>query len=354
MVHFSDSTVTGCSVRISCTVTEEGDCLAETLSETHVPVDTTRTDRYRTLGIVAVVLAVGAAYTLTQMSLLQFGTQILNGLSFGAILFFLAAGFTMIFGLMRIANLAHGGFYLMGGYFGITLVLMTGNFWVGLLAGGALIMVLGVFAERVLLRPIRGLEKPEVLLTIGLTFVIGDLSLALWGGDPRQVALPGYLKGPIRLGETFFYPKYRLFVLGFAILLGAVLFYIDRRTKLGAIVRAGVDDRETVAALGINIKAVFTAAFMFGAFVAGMSGVIGAGILSLVPGQDFEILLFALVVVIIGGLGSLEGAALGAAVVGLIDSFAKALVPELSFFTLFAPMAIILMVRPNGLLGKAQ
>ena len=122
---------------------------------------------------------------------------------------------------------------------------------------------------------------------------------------------------------------------------------------IGALVRAGVAARETVAALGINIKAAFTAAFMFGAFIAGMSGVIGAGFLALLPGQDFEILLFALVVVIIGGLGSLEGAALGAAVVGLIDSFAKALVPELSFFTLFAPMAIILMVRPNGLLGKA-
>lgn len=316
-------------------------------------VDTVKADRRRTLVITAVVAVALIAWTLTQMSLLSFGTQILNGLSFGAVLFFLAAGFTMIFGLMRIANLAHGGFYLMGGYFGITITLMTGQFWVGLVAGGALIMIVGVFAERVLLRPIRGLEKPEVLLTIGMTFVIGDVSLWLWGGDPRVVALPGYLKGPIQIGDSFFYPKYRLFVLGMAILLAGILFYIDRRTKVGAIVRAGVDDRETVAALGINIKAVFTAAFMFGAFVAGMSGVIGAGFLALLPGQDFEILLFALVVVIIGGLGSLEGAALGAALVGLIDSFAKALVPELSFFTLFAPMAVILMLRPNGLLGRA-
>lgn len=314
--------------------------------------DAVRSDRLKTLAITVLVLIAFAIYTLTQMKPIQFFAQILNGLSFGAILFFLAAGFTMIFGLMRIANLAHGGFYLMGGYFGITITLMTGQYWLGLVAGGVLIMVLGVFAERVLLRPIRGLEKPEVLLTIGLTFVIGDISLWLWGGDPRQVALPEYLKGPIQIGDTFFYPKYRIFVLAFAIILGGILFYIDRSTKIGAIVRAGVDDRETVAALGINIKAVFTAAFMVGAFVAGMSGVIGAGILSLVPGQDFEILLFALVVVIIGGLGSLEGAALGAVVVGLIDAFAKALVPELSFFTLFAPMAIILMVRPHGLLGK--
>ena len=229
----------------------------------------------------------------------------------------------------------------------------TGSFWVGLVAGGAAIAILGLFTERVLLRRIRGLEKPEVLLTIGLTFVIGDLSLWIWGGDPRVIDKPDYLKGAFQIGDDFFYPKYRIFVLVFAILLASVLFYIDRRTKIGAIVRAGVDDRETVAALGINIKKVFTAAFMFGAFIAGMSGVIGAGMLALLPGQDFEILLFALVVVIIGGLGSLEGAALGAAVVGLIDAFAKALVPELSFFTLFAPMAIILMIRPNGLLGKA-
>lgn len=316
-------------------------------------VDTVRADRRRALIITVLVAIPLIAWTLTQMSLLSFGTQILNGLSFGAVLFFLAAGFTMIFGLMRIANLAHGGFYLMGGYFGITITLITGQFFLGLLAGGLLIMILGLFAERVLLRPIRGLEKPEVLLTIGLTFVIGDVSLWLWGGDPRVIKLPEFLKGPIQIGDSFFYPKYRVFVLGLAIVLAGILFYIDRRTKVGAIVRAGVDDRETVAALGINIKAVFTAAFMFGAFIAGMSGVIGSGFVALLPGQDFEILLFALVVVIIGGLGSLEGAALGAAVVGLIDAFAKALVPELSFFTLFAPMAIILMVRPNGLLGKA-
>lgn len=328
--------------------------MAEAVGKLERPVDTVRTERRKALAISALVAVPLIAYTLTQMSLLAFGTQILNGLSFGAVLFFLAAGFTVIFGLMRIANLAHGGFYLLGGYVGITVTLVTGQFWLGLIAGGLAVMALGAFTERVLLRPIRGMEKPEVLLTIGLTFVIGDLSLWIWGGDPRSIVLPGYLKGPIQIGDSFFYPKYRLFVLGFAILLGGILFYIDRRTKIGAIVRAGVDDRETVAALGINIKAVFTVAFMFGAFVAGMSGVIGAGFLAILPGQDFEILLFALVVVIIGGLGSLEGAALGAAMVGLIDSFAKALVPELSFFTLFAPMAIILMVRPTGLLGKVQ
>lgn len=165
--------------------------------------------------------------------------------------------------------------------------------------------------------------------------------------------LPDYLRGAFNVGD-FFYPRYRLFVLILAIVIGGGLFYVDKKTRIGAIVRAGVDDREMIAALGINIKAIFTGVFMFGAFLAGLAGVIGAGFLALLPGQDFEILLFALVVVIIGGLGSLEGAALGAVVVGLIDAFGKALVPELSFFTLFAPMALILVLRPAGLLGKVS
>ena len=327
--------------------------MAKTVSDGEKVVDRVRADRLKTLGITAAVGVILVGWILTQMSPKAFGIQVLNGLSFGALLFLVAAGFTLIFGLLRIANLAHGGFFLMGGYFGITTVLITGQFWLGLLAGGLLMMIIGFFTERVLLRPIRGLEKSEVLLTIGLTFVLGDIALWRWGGDPRSTQLPDYLKGPIQINDLF-YPKYRLFVLGFAIVLAGILFYVNRRTKIGAILRAGVDDRETVAALGINIKVVFTSVFMFGAFIAGMSGVIGAGFLTLLPGSEFEILLFALVVVIIGGLGSLEGAALGAVLVGLIDAFAKALVPDLSFFTLFAPMAIILMLRPTGLLGQKQ
>ena len=302
---------------------------------------------------VALVVAAFLAlwWILGQMSLRSFWIQTLNGLSFGAVLFFLASGFTLIFGLMRITNLAHGGFYLVGAYIGIMLMTLTGNFFVALVVSALAIMLLGLFTERVLLRPIRGLEKPEVLLTIGLTFVLGDLSLAIWGGDPMPVPVPGFLEGPWRIGD-FAYPRYRLFVLICAVVVGVVLFYIERRTRIGAMVRAGVDDRETVAALGINIKAVFTGVFMFGAFLAGFAGVIGGGFLSVLPGQDFEILLFALVVVILGGLGSLPGAVLGAVLVGLIDSFAKALVPELAFFTLFAPMALILVLRPRGLLGR--
>ncbi|MGI9596208.1 MAG: branched-chain amino acid ABC transporter permease [Acidimicrobiales bacterium] len=315
-------------------------------------LDRARSRRKWRNGAITVVIVGGlVAYAMSQMTMLTFWTQVLNGVSFGSILFFLASGFTLIFGLMQISNLAHGGFYMVGGYIGIMFIGFTGNFFFGILTGALGVMLIGLFTERVLLRPIRGLEKQEVLLTIGLTFILGDGALAIWGGDPLPTPRPSFLKGPLNIGD-FVYPRYNLFVIASAVIVGSILFYIDRRTKVGAMVRAGVDDRETVAALGINIKAVFTGVFMFGAFLAGMSGVIGAGTLALQPGQEFEILLFGLAVVIIGGLGSLEGAALGAVVVGLIDAFGKQLVPELSFFTLFAPMAIILILKPSGLLGK--
>jgi branched-chain amino acid transport system permease protein len=277
--------------------------------------------------------------------------QILNGVTFGALLFFLASGFTLIFGLMRIVNLAHGAYYLVGGYIGLTTILTTGNFWLGLLAGALGIGLLGLFTERVLLRRIRGEVLPEVLLTVGLAFVMADMSLEIWGGDPRSVPLPSYLGGSISLGGLV-YPKFRIVVLGMAVIVGIALFLLQSRTRIGAIVRAGVDDRETIAALGININAVFTGVFVVGALLAGFAGVIGGGLLSLLPGTDNEILLLSLVVVIIGGLGSLPGAAIGSILVGIIDAFGRALVPELSFFTLFAPMALVLMIRPTGLLGR--
>lgn len=280
-----------------------------------------------------------------------FLSQTLNGLSFAGLLFLVASGFTLTFGLMNIVNLSHGGLYLVGGYTGLTMALTTGNFWVGVLTGGLAMAVVGAVLERGLLRRIRGNPDAEVLLTVGVVLVLGDLSLAFWGGDPRTVPVPSYLSGALDLG-VLVYPRFRMFVLLLAVLVGLGLWLLETRTRVGAVVRAGVDDREMVAALGININLVFTGMFVFGAFLAGLSGVIGGAFLGLTPGAEIEILLFALVVVILGGLGSLPGAALGAVIVGLIDSFGRALVPELSFFTLFAPMALVLIFRPRGLLGR--
>ena len=277
--------------------------------------------------------------------------QVLNGLTFAALLFMLASGFTLIFGLMRIMNLTHGGLYLMGGYIGYSVLVSTGNFLAALLAAGLVIAGLGAIVDRFLLERLRGQVMAEVLLTIGLAFIIGDVSLAIWGGDPRTVRLSGFLGSSLDLLGTT-YPAFRLVIVLTGVAIGAALWYIMERTRLGAIIRAGVDDREMVDALGINIRLVFFLLFAFGAFLAGFTGVMGGAYLSLYPGADFEILLYALVVVIIGGPGSLLGAVVGSIAVGLINAFAIVLAPELVYFTIFAPMALILMWRPYGLFGR--
>jgi len=276
----------------------------------------------------------------------------LNGISFGALLFLLSSGFTLIFGLMRIVNLAHGSFYLVGGYVGLTALQAGASFWVALFAGAAAIGLVGLVIERGLLRPIRGQVMPEVLLTVGLSLILADLALAQWGGDPILLSRPPGLQGTIDFSGLT-YPVFRLFVLVLGVVVAASMWVLHSRTRMGAILRAGVDDREMIAALGINIKAVFTLVFAGGAFLAGMTGVIGGVFLSLYPGADGEILLYALVVVILGGLGSLPGAIVGSLLVGLIDAFGRSLVPSLSYFLLFAPMALILIFRPRGLFGKA-
>lgn len=280
-----------------------------------------------------------------------FSLHVMNGLTFGALLFLLASGFTLIFGLMRITNLSHGGFYLVGGYVGLTVLLWTGSFWLGVLAAGLAVGAMGMLLERFLLSRVRGRELPEVLLTLGLAFVLGDLSLAIWGGDPLTIRVPGWLGGSVSLfGIT--YPTFRLFMVLVGITIGAGLWYLQERTRLGAIIRAGVNDREMVDAMGIDVKVVFNRVFALGAFLAGLSGILGGAFLALYPGADFEILLLAVVVVIIGGPGSLLGAVIGSLMVGLIDAFAKALVPDLLYFTIFAPMVLILAWRPYGLLGR--
>lgn len=278
--------------------------------------------------------------------------HLLNGLSFGSLLFFVASGLTLNFSLMRVVNVAHGSLYLVGGLCGVTAILATDNFWIGLLVGALSAALLGVVMETVLLRRVRGSFLREMLLTLGLSFIAADLALAWWGGEPRRVSVPSYLGGSVDLG-VLTYPRLRLVVIGAALALAVAMFLVITRTRIGAIVRAGVDDREMVSALGVNVDRVFTGVFTVGTLLAGIAGVVGAAILSLGPGADGEILLLSFAIVIIGGLGSLPGAALGSMVVGLLDAFGRALFPEVASFTLFAPMLLILVVRPNGLLGRA-
>jgi branched-chain amino acid transport system permease protein len=287
------------------------------------------------------------------MSLDELALQALNGLSFGALLFLLASGFTLVFGLMKIVNLAHGAFYLVGGYVGIAAFGATRSFLVAVLAGAATAAVFGLASERLLLRRVRGQELPEVLLTVGIALIIADGCLAVFGGNPRSISIPTPLAGSVRLG-SYAYPAYRLFVIALAATVGVALYLVQHRTRLGALIRAGVDDREIAEAMGIDVPRVFTAMFVFGGALAGLAGVVAAGLLTLRPGADTDILLFALVVVVIGGLGSLQGAAVGSVLIGLVDAYSKVWVPELSYFAVFAPMAIILMFRPAGLFARSK
>lgn len=278
--------------------------------------------------------------------------QVLNGLSFGALLFLLASGLTLVFGLMRIVNMAHGAFYMLGGYIGVVISVLTGNLLLAMVT--AIIVVAGTafFVEVVLLRFVRGQELPEVLLTIGVSFVIADLCLAVFGGDPQNLPASVRVPGALAIGELV-YPWYRIVVIGLAILIGVALALVQSHTRIGAVVRAGVDDREMITAMGVNIRWVFTGMFVVGAALAAIGGTVGAGMQSILPGVQNEVLLYALVVIIIGGLGSVAGAAVGSALIGLIDAFAKAWIPDLAYFTIFLPMALVLVLRPTGLFGKA-
>lgn len=278
--------------------------------------------------------------------------QILNGLTLAALLFIVASGFTLIFGLLRIVNLAHGALYLFGGYIGYTVTLCTGNFVLGVLASMLFVALLGLLIDQGLLRFVRGFVLREVLLTLGVAFVLNDIALVIWGGDTFSVQVPSALRGAVRFAGIF-YPTYRLFVLGLGIVVFIALWLLLNRTRLGALIRAGVDDAEMVEAMGINIRRVFLATSMLGAALAGLGGTVGGAFLTLYPTADSEILVFSLAIVIIGGSGSLVGAAIGALLVGMLNTIGQVMFPELAYFVIFGPMAAILAFRPLGLFGRA-
>ncbi len=286
-------------------------------------------------------------------------TQVLNGLSLAMLLFLLTAGLSIVMGLMRIVNVAHGSFYLAGAYIGLSMIGQFQNYLIALIVASACIGVLGLITHVLFTRikvegeSFTSLELRQILLGFGVILVIADLSLWIWGGVPQILNTPEFLNGSVHWGSVYF-PAYNLFVIVVGLVMAVGLWLLVERTKLGAIVRAGVTDAEMVQGLGINVSAVFAAVFMLGAALAGLSGVLGGPLLGAAPGEDFQVLLLALAVAIIGGMGSLEGAFVGALVVGLIDSFGRAIAPQFGLFTIFAPMALILVFRPQGLLGGRQ
>lgn len=279
--------------------------------------------------------------------------QGINGIGIGALLFLLASGLSLMFGLMRIVNIAHGSYFLIGGYVGFTLFHLTGNFLLAAIAGMAVGAALGFLSERLFLRSLYGAHGHDaILLTFALSIIFADLTLMAWG-TPQTIPAPGPLAVTIDiLGSP--YPVYRLFI----VLLGALVFlglwWFQERTQWGAIVRAGVDDREMVTGLGINIPRVFTLVFTFGALLAGFGGVMGAPILGLYVGMDFEISMLAIAVIIVGGIGSLPGLLATCIFIGLADTFGKILWPRFAVFTIYAILAMVLLWKPTGLFGRRE
>ncbi len=278
-----------------------------------------------------------------------------NSVTFGGLLFLLASGFSLIFGLMRIPNLTHGSLFMLGAYVGGSVVIgLFGfklNFWLAAVLASLTVAALGALIERFLLRQLPGDQLAQVLVTLGISFMAADFCLMVWGGDPMSVATPEGLGGLARAGGAVF-PLYRLAIIAIAIVVAIALWMLLDRTRLGAMIRAGVDDPDMARVVGIRVSQLFTIVFALGAGLAAFAGIIGGPILSVYPGLDQDMLPLALLVVIIGGAGSLLGSFVGSILVGFIYNFGQALLPELAYFVLFLPMLLVLLLRPQGLFGR--
>ncbi len=275
-----------------------------------------------------------------------------NSVSLGGLLFLLSAGFSLIFGLMRIPNLTHGSLFMLGAYVGVTGLQARPRFLGRGAARAALAMAaLGGLIERFLLRRLQGQELPQVLLTLGLSLMIADLCLMEWSGDPISVNTPAGLRGVVPV-LGFGFRIYRLAIALIAVAIAAGLWVMLDWTRLGAMIRAGVDDAPIARVMGIPVSRLFTAVFCLGAGLAGFAGMLGAPILSVYPGLDAEMLPLALIVVILGGSGSLLGALVGSFIIGALYNFGPVLFPELAYVVLFLPMLLVLVLRPQGLFGR--
>jgi branched-chain amino acid transport system permease protein len=277
--------------------------------------------------------------------------QTLNGFSFGALLFLLASGLSLIYGVMKIVNIAHGSYFMLGAYVGLSVILRTKSFFLGAIAGALAIGAVGLIMERIFLRKFPLQALPQMMITLGFALVFRDLALLIWGGDPYTLPCPSFLRGSIQVLKVVF-PVYRLFLIGVATVVAISLWLFNEKTLVGAKLRAAVDDHEMAGGVGLNVPLISGLMFALGASLAAFGGVMGGPVFGVYPGLDFELLSLAFVVVIVGGRGSLMGSAVGSILVGLVDNFGKALVPELSYFTLFAPMAIVVAVKPTGLFGR--
>ena len=281
-------------------------------------------------------------------------TQLVNGLAYGVLLFLMSAGLSLIFGLMNVVNVAHGSFFMLGAFFALAIQKWTGSFWAALALSWIPAVAVGVVMERVFIRKLytRG-HLDQVLLTFGFTFVFVDLVRMVWGADIRELAIPDVLSGVVEVGGVIV-PKYRLFLIAFGGLVGLLLWLFLERSRVGAMVRAGVDDAFTATGIGINVPLLFASVFALGVGLAAIGGTVAGPILGLYPGMDIEILIPAFIVVVIGGMGSLKGAFVSSIFVGLVDTFGKAYFPDFALFIVYLLMVVVLLTRPNGLFGVGK
>ncbi len=297
-------------------------------------------------------IAIFSIWAIADNTRLYFVT-LLNGLTLASLYFIVASGFTLVFGLMRNVNLAHGSLYLLGGYVGFIVAETTGWWILAVAAGFLAAAIAGLLMQVLILRHMQGEDMRQTMVTIGLSIVIADLLLWAFTAQVHQMDAPDWLHGPIRgIPLIKAYSAYRLSLLAFGIAIGVFLWWLLTRTRVGAMIRAGVDDRNMLAASGVNVNLVFAITFMLGAGLAGFGGVIGAVELSMVPGEDTRLLLASLIVVIVGGMGSVVGAAIGAVILGLAETFGLAYAPTYSVVFTFVILVLVLAFRPRGILGR--
>ena len=288
--------------------------------------------------------------------------QLLNAVQYGLLLFLVASGLTLIFGIMGVINLAHGSFYMLGAYLAWSLTAQLGNFWLALLAGFVLSVVLGMLLEWLFIRHLyRRDHLQQVLLTYGLILIFSELRSIVWGDDVHSVAVPALLAGSIPLTETLAYPVYRVWLSIVCVLLAAGMYYLIQHTRLGMMIRAGASNREMTQSLGIDIGLLYRLVFAFGVALAAFAGMLAAPVSSVFPGMGNQVLIICFVVVVIGGIGSVKGAMAAALLIGLVDTFGKVVefeiggfrvLPELAGMSVFVMMAIVLLWRPEGLFAR--
>ncbi len=287
------------------------------------------------------------------MSTELFFVQLINGVQYGLLLFLIASGLSLVFGVMGILNLAHGSMYMVGAYLVWYFVGVTGSFAVSAILSAVIALGLGILIERVLIQRLYNRNHlDQVLLTIGMIFVFNALQSIIWGNDPYGVAVPQALSGSVPFTDNSNYPVYRIFAALICIAIAAALYFVVSKTRLGMLIRAGESNREMVEALGVNIKSLYTIVFAIGVMLAAISGIIAAPMSSIVPGMGESVLITCFVVVVIGGMGSIKGAFVGALLVGIVSTFATVLMPTMSNMVIYIFMILVLLVKPQGLFAK--